>query len=61
MKFKCWFSIHVTFIYYYKMLQKDELSIDQYIILDFFSKYGPKILVELFSPEGVGFAPQKIM
>ena len=36
-KFECWFSIHFTFIYYYKMLQIDELRIDQYIILDFFS------------------------
>ena len=37
-KFECWFSIHFTFIYYYKMLQIYELRIDQYIILDFFIK-----------------------
>ena len=36
-KFECWFSIHFTFIYYYKMLQIYELRIDQYIILDFFT------------------------
>ena len=38
-KFECWFSIHFTFIYYYKMLQIDELRIDQYIILDFFNRH----------------------
>ena len=38
-KFECWFSIHFTFIYYYKMLQIYELRIDQYIILDFFTQH----------------------